>query len=77
MLLGCFGVPLGTCLGDLWGLLWIHDYFFGHLVGFWGSFWVALGWLWGPFGCFLGALGDHFGSLWLFFRGVVLENVKL
>ncbi len=30
-----YRVPAETCLGDLWGLLWIHGYLFGHLGGSW------------------------------------------
>ena len=52
-----YGVPVETCLGDLWGLLWIHGYFFGHLGGwcFWeplGVIWELLGGLWLLFLCF-------------------------
>ena len=53
-----YGVPVETCLGDLWGLLWIHGYFFGHLGGSWCDF----GWPWGPFGVLLGAFGSHLGA---------------
>ena len=28
-----YGVPVETCLGDLWGLLWIHGYFLVILGG--------------------------------------------
>ena len=75
---GC-GVLLEACLGDLGGLLWIHGYFFGHLVVLGGlgrisgGLGLPLGGFWEP----LGSIWEPLGCQWLLFRGFVSENVKL